>query len=93
MNGGWQCAEQRILGLLADEAAFGLDSSEIRELEELMDLAPDFDSQCIDRVAGIVVLARCFAPDETMPVELQRRIRDDALKLTRTQRRKRRESR
>ena len=58
MNGKWQATERRLLELLADRAAFGLDRGEVEELRQLLQTMPDFDTECMERAAATVQLAQ-----------------------------------
>ena len=60
-----QDTERRLLELLADRAAFGLDGEEEHELRQLLQAKPDFDGECIERAAATVHLA--FTSVEPLP--------------------------
>ena len=57
MSDRWQSCEQRLLELLADQAAFGLRTDEQIELDSLRIMMPDFDCDCLQRMAAVVYLA------------------------------------
>ena len=78
MSDHWQSCEERILCLLADQAAFGLSSHEQEELSALLVMTPDFDQDCMQRMAATVYLAGCGDELEPLPAELQQRIRNRA---------------
>lgn len=73
MSDQWQIAERRLLELLADRAAFGLDSKEERELRQLLQTMPGFDAECMERAAATVGLA--LGSSEPLPVAVRARIR------------------
>ena len=73
MSHRWQESECRLLELLADRVAFGLDGSEERELHQLLQAVPDFDTECLERVAATAQLA-CTTV-EPLPPALRTRIR------------------
>lgn len=78
MNDPWQTAEGRLLELLADRAAFGLEPEEVREFRQLLQTMPDFDTQCMERAAATVPLA--MTPVETMPAPVRARIQASGLR-------------
>ena len=78
MSDRWQSCEERILCLLADQAAFGLSSGEQEELSELLVMRPDFDQDCMQRMAATVHPANVGKHLEPLPASLQRRIRASA---------------
>ena len=75
MSDRWQSCEERILELLADQAAFGLGVDEQKELSALLVTMPDFDQDCMQRMAATVHLASVGKAPEPLPVSLQQRIR------------------
>ncbi|MHC4179984.1 MAG: hypothetical protein ACYSWU_20965 [Planctomycetota bacterium] len=79
MSERWQSCEERILELLADQAAFGLSVEEQEELSALLVTMPDFDHDCMERMAAAVHLASVGNELEPLPASLQQRIRDRAL--------------
>ena len=70
-----QSWEERILELLADQAAFGLSADEQDELSALLVMMPDFDQDCMQRMAATVHLASVGKEPEPLPASLQQRIR------------------
>ncbi len=76
MSRAWQAAEARVVKLLADRAAFGLDAAELRELDALLAAMPDFDVESFDLAAATVQLAQL--PLEPLPVALAARVRGAA---------------
>ena len=54
MSDLWQSCEQRILELLADQAVFGISTDEQEELCHLLGMMPDFDQDCMERMATTV---------------------------------------
>jgi hypothetical protein len=72
MSQPWKATEQRLLELLADRALFGLEPREAQELRQLLQKDPDFDTECMERVASTVQLA--CAPIEPMPAAVRDRI-------------------
>jgi hypothetical protein len=79
MSDRWLSCEERILELLADEAVFGLSADEQDELRTLMVMMPDFDQDCMQRMAATVHLASFRTELEPLPPSLQQRIRARAL--------------
>ena len=75
MSEFWQSCEERILELLADRAAFGLNTDGQQELRELMFMMPDFDHGCMERTAATVHLASVGKELEPLSASLQQRIR------------------
>jgi len=75
MSGPWQSAEQRLLELLADRAAFGLRPEEERELAELRRTMPEVDTDSVELAAATVQLARLPAALERLPSGLRAKIR------------------
>ena len=73
MSNPWKTTEQRLLELLADRAVFGLEPKAAKELRQFLQEVPDFDTECMERVAATVQLA--CAPSETMPDAVRDRIR------------------
>ena len=71
MSDRWQSCEERILELLADQAAFGLSADEQEELSALLVMMPDFDQDCMQRMAATVHLASVGGA-EPLPASLQR---------------------
>jgi len=82
MSDRWQIIERRLLELLADRAAFGLQSAEEEELRQLLKITPDFDTECMERAAVTVQLA--LAPVEPMPPAVRARIRASGVRQVRT---------
>jgi len=74
MNGQRQVFERLLLKLLADRATFGLTHSEEEELRQLSETVPDFDVECLEKVAATVQLA--FASVEPLPASVHAKIRD-----------------
>lgn len=81
MSDQWQIAERRLLELLADRAAFGLEWAEEQELRQLLQTMPDFDNECMERAAATVQLA--LASVEPMPASVHERIRASAVRHVR----------
>ena len=81
MSNPWKTTEQRLLELLADRAVFGLEPKETQELRQLLQRVPDFDTECMERVAAAVQLA--CAPVEPMPAAVRDRIRASGLRHVR----------
>ena len=79
MSDRWQSCEERILELLADQAAFGLSAEEQGELRVLLAMMPDFDQDCMERMAATVHLASVGNALEPLPASIQQRIRDRTL--------------
>jgi hypothetical protein len=79
MSDLWQTREERVLELLADRAAFGLESADERELRLLLETMPNFDSECMERAAATVQLA--FTPPEPMPEAIRAEIRRSGIRL------------
>ena len=75
MSEFWQSCEERILELLADQAAFGLNTDGQEELRELTVMMPDFDHECMERTAATVHLAIVGKKLEPLSASLQQRIR------------------
>ena len=71
-------AESVLEGRLADQAAFGLSSDEQEELSALLEITPNFDQDCMQRMAATVHLANVGKYLEPLPTSLQRRIRASA---------------
>jgi hypothetical protein len=81
MSQPWKATEQRLLELLADRALFGLEPREAQELRQLLQKVPDFDTECMERVAATVQLA--CAPIEPMPAAVRDRIHASGLRHVR----------
>ena len=79
MSDRWPSCEERILDLLADEAVFGLSAEEHEELSALLVTMPDFDQDCMQRMAATVQLASVGTKLEPLPTSLQQRIRVSAI--------------
>ena len=79
MSDRWRSCEERILELLADAAVLGLSSAEQEELRALLVMMPDFDHDCMERLAATVQLASVGNRLEPLPASLQQRIRNRAL--------------
>ena len=79
MSDCWQSCEQRILELLADQAVFGLTTDEQEELRHLFGMMPDFDQDCMERMAATVQLASVRRQLQPLPKALEQRIRDCVL--------------
>jgi len=75
MSDRWQSCEARILELLADQATFGLSADEQEELRALLAIMPDFDRDCMHRMAATIHLASVGKAPEPLPPSLQQRIR------------------
>ena len=75
MSDRWQSCEERVLELLADQAAFGLNTDEQEELDALLAIMPDIDRDCMQRMAATVHLASVGKAPEPLPASLQQRIR------------------
>ena len=73
MNSQWQVIERRLVELLDDRATFGLTRSEEMELRQLSESVPDFDNECMEKVAATVQLA--FASVEPLPAAVHAKIR------------------
>jgi len=73
MSDPWQSTERRLLKLLADRTAFGLNRAEERELQQLLGVVPDFDTESMERAAATVQLAS--TPIEPLPPAVHARIR------------------
>ena len=73
MSDPWQITERRLLELLADRAAFGLEWGEEQELRQLLRTMPDFDTECMERAAATVQLA--LSSVEPLPAAVRARIR------------------
>ena len=78
MSDRWKSREDRILELLTDQAAFGLNADEQEELDVLLVTVPDFDLDCMQRMAATVHLASVGKELEPLPTSLQHRIRAGA---------------
>ena len=74
MSDSFQSCEEQIRDMLADQAAFGLSSDEREELDALLIMMPDFDQDCMQRMAATVHLANCGEEPEPLPTFLQRTI-------------------
>ena len=79
MSDRWQSCEERILDLLADQAVFGLSVEEQEELRALLVTMPDFDQDCMQRMAATVQLASVGKELEPLPSSLHQRIRARAI--------------
>ena len=79
MSDRWQSCEERVLELLADQATFGLSADEQAELSALLAIMPDFDRDCMQRMAATVHLASVDKAPEPLPASLQQRILARAL--------------
>ena len=75
MSDRWQSCEERVLELLADQATFGLSADEQEKLGTLLGMMPDFDRDCMQRMAATVHLASVDKAPEPLPASLQQRIR------------------
>ena len=73
MSNPWQTTERRLLELLADRAVFGSERVADEELRQLLQMTPDFDTECMERAAATVQLA--LASVEPMPAAVRARIR------------------
>ena len=82
MSHAWKTTEQRLLDLLADRAVFGLEPKAAKELRQLLQKVPDFDTECMERAAVTVQLA--LAPVEPMPPAVRARIRASGVRQVRT---------
>ena len=78
MSDSFQSCEEQIRDMLADQAAFGLSSDEREELDALLIMMPDFDQDCMQRMAATVHLASVGKELEPLPASLQQRIRATA---------------
>jgi hypothetical protein len=78
MSETWQITERRLLELLADRAAFGLESAEEQELRQLLQTMPDFDTECMERAAATVQLAQ--ASVEPLPATVRAKIRASSVR-------------
>jgi len=76
MSDPWKSTERRLLELLADRAAFGLERHEEQEFRELLQMVPGFDTECMERAAATVQLA-CTSV-EPMPAAVRARVRRSA---------------
>ena len=74
MSDRWQSCEERILLLLADQAAFGLSAYEQEELSTLLARVPKFDQDCMQRLAATVHLACVGTELEPLPASIYERI-------------------
>jgi hypothetical protein len=79
MSDLWQGREQRVLELLADRATFGIESSDERELQQLLQTMPEFDTECMERAAAMVQLA--FTPLEPLPEALRAKVHSSGLRF------------
>ena len=79
MSDRWRSCEERILEMLADEAAFGLSAGEQEKLTEFLPTIPDFDRDCMQRIAAAVQLASVGTKLEPLPASLHQKIRARAL--------------
>ena len=79
MSERWQDREQRILELLADRATFGLEPEDERELRQLLQTTPDFDTECMERAAATVQLA--FTPLEPLPDAVRAKVHSSGLRF------------
>ena len=75
MSDIFESCEERILDMLADQAAFGLSPDERGELDTLLVMMPDFDQECMQRMAATVHLASFVKEPEPLPTSLQLTIR------------------
>jgi hypothetical protein len=78
MSRSWDYQRKRLLSLLAELAVFGLEGSKRREFTNLMAALPDFDAECMDRAAAVVVLAGSAERLEPLPSRLRSAIRRTA---------------
>lgn len=78
MNSSWDLRRNRLFGLLAERAVFGLSGSEQQELARLSAEFPDVDCDCMDRVAAEVVLAGTKAGFEPLPARVRQALRGSA---------------
>ena len=76
-----QDTERRLMALLADRAVFGLEPEEEEEICQLLEKIPDFDTECMERAAATVQLAR--AQVEPMPAAVRDRIRASGVRHVR----------
>ena len=74
MSRAWQAAEARLVELLADRAAFGLDAAQSRELDALSAAMPDFDVDSFDLAAATVQLAQLPPAPQPLPAALAKKI-------------------
>lgn len=74
MSNLWQSCEEQILVLLADQAAFGLSEEEQEELSALLARVPEFDQDCMQRLAATVHLACVGKELEPLPASIHERI-------------------
>jgi hypothetical protein len=74
----WQSAEARLTQLLADQAVFGLSHQEQPELMDLLRMLPEYDRDCMERTAAMVLLAMGPAEYEPLPAALHAKLRADA---------------
>jgi hypothetical protein len=79
MDDPWQTREQRVLELLADRAAFGLEPGDERELRQLLQTMPDFDAECMERAAATVQLA--FTPLEPLPEAVRAKVHSSGVRF------------
>jgi hypothetical protein len=70
--------EQRLLELLADRAVFGLSARQRERLGRLAAAHPEFDLECLDRVAAAVDLAVGPGRFPPLPAALRDRARAEA---------------
>jgi len=75
MSNRWQSCETRLLELLADQATFGLSADEQEEFSALLAIMPDFDRDCMQRMAATVHLASFVKAPEPLPASPKQRIR------------------
>lgn len=64
----------RLIGLLAERAVFGLSGAEQQELARLAAEFPEVDCDCMDRVAAEVVLAETTAGFEPLPPRVRQAV-------------------
>ena len=79
MSDLWQDREQRVLELLADRATFGLESADERELRQLLQTMPDFDTGCMGRAAATFQLA--LIPLEPLPETVRAKVHSSGLRF------------
>jgi len=78
MTDRWQTTERRLLELLADRAVFGMEGRERLEFAELLEIMPHADTECMERAAAVVLLARTEL--EPLPAGVADRVRAAALR-------------
>ena len=66
--------ENRLLELLVDRALFELSEQEQLELDSLLETNSDFDSDCMDRIASMLMMTTVHEQTREIPVELSRRV-------------------